>query len=266
MNRPVILHGLTADIAKKASFMLVASLIGYALTKFLTLDQDLKGIIIALFILASLLISSSAKLGATYFAQDLGKRYMAAHTGINEVFSNLESCKEDMRAEFQTAKDIRMLLQVGRREYGDGEPSFFWLPSQSKVLPDNRIRVLRASEDSPFLSDARAKSRGTSPLRWREDIRRLHSELELLRSIHGSRIEELTHSEPFLWRIFILDDTAYVSAYLHPRDNDRLAAVYKLKKGGDSLYAVFDKYFEYLWWKYDPKGPQDAQMKWQEWP
>jgi hypothetical protein len=155
-----------------------------------------------------------------------------------------------------------MLLQIGRREFGDGGASYFAEEAKQKVQPGSAIRVLRASKSSPFLSEARAATRQTDIRRWHEDMRRLEIELNLLRDIHGVRIESREHLEPFLWRMFLFDDVAYVSAYLHQRDNDRKAAVYKLQTGEKSLFAEFDKYFEYLWASSDPDDPIAAVTKW----
>ena len=59
---------------------------------------------------------------------------------------------------------------------------------------------------------------------------------------------------------------AYVSGYLHGRHNNRKAFVYKLESGPDSpLYAVFNKYFDYLWLKYDPSLNIDHMEKWATW-
>ena len=46
--------------------------------------------------------------------------------GVDKVYENLLECKDDMRADFEKASDIRMLLQIGRRELGDGISSFFF--------------------------------------------------------------------------------------------------------------------------------------------
>ena len=57
----------------------------------------------------------------------------------------------------------------------------------------------------------------------------------------------------------------YISAYIYARDNDVKGTVYKLKKGQGSLYDAYDKYFEYLWLKYDSSTPGDSHEKWAKW-
>ncbi len=182
--------------------------------------------------------------------EELGKHYMREHAGIVEIFKSLEACRADMRGEFEKAKNIRLLLQIGRRELGDGEPSYFWSLAKNKTTPDVHITILRASEESPFLSEKRAKLRSTHVEQWQEDLSRLSRQIALLKQTYGVPIEERKHCEPYLWRIFMFDDTAYVSAYLYERDNDSGAVVYKIRKGDNSLFSIFNKYFEYLWKKY----------------
>jgi hypothetical protein len=92
----------------------------------------------------------------------------------------------------------------------------------------------------------------------------------MLKNVFHVQAEVREHYEPFLWRIFLFDDVAYVSAYLHPSDNDSKTVVYKLHKSENSLFVVFNKYFEYLWQKYDPSSsPQlpteDEIKKWSTW-
>lgn len=199
------------------------------------------------------------------FLDRFGLRYMSRHTGIVLTYRNLDECKDDMQADFRREKRISLLLQIGRQELGDSKSSYFYSLAKEKDL-DSQIRILRASVESPFLSEARAKRRGNDPKRWKEDMRRLGAEIALLQGEGNSKakIEERQHLEPYLWRIFIFGDIAYVSAYLHQRENDKKAIVYKLKDGEGSLYPVFKKYFDYLWIKYDPR-PTDPNERWAEW-
>jgi hypothetical protein len=173
-------------------------------------------------------------------------------TGIIRTYKNLEECRVDILDSFKNATDVRLFIQIGRREFGDQEPSLFWELTKEAQKTSKCIRVLRASATSPFLSAERARKRHTPPEQWQSWIRRLSESLELLRQNYGAMIEEREHDEPFLWRLFIFDDTAYVSGYVYASNNDQIAAVHKIVKTEDSLFAVFDRYFEYLWLKADP--------------
>jgi len=242
-------ESLLASMTKNAGASIITGVLGFIISSRLGLPEDLKTAAVGGSVLLGSLIYTSVRSKVTTFSQDIGKRYMEERTGIIEVFDSLESCVNDMKKEFEKAKQIKLLLQIGRKEIGDSEASIFGIAAKKKNRPGEKIRVLRASKNSPFLSEERAKSRGNDIRRWREDMRRLANEIDLLKDIHEVDIEDREHDEPYLWRIFIFDDVAYVSAYLHQSDNDLKAVVYKLTKKETSLFAVFDKYFEYLWAK-----------------
>jgi len=199
-------------------------------------------------------------------SNDFGKTFMFQQTGIVDIFANLDECRDILCTDFKKANDIRLLIQIGKKEFGNQEPSFFWsLAKDTKNQPETIIKVLRASPVSPFLSELRAKFRNTPLEQWQGDVQRLSDALRLLKNAYGVKIQIRVHSEPYLWRIFIFDDVAYVSAYLYPRDNDSQAVVYRIQKGNNSLYFVFSKYFDYLWVKYDPSGSKDEIKKWSTW-
>lgn len=254
--------GASLQILKTAATLAVTGIIGWVITQFLQLPSDLKTACVGLAMLAGYVVYAFSRNTYLTVSRDLGANYMSDKTGIVEVFPNLEACKLDMQQEFRGASKVRMLLQIGRREFGDGEASYFTEDAKQKTQPGSAIRVLRASKSSPFLSEERAAARHTDIRRWRWDMRRLENELNLLQEIHGISIESREHFEPFLWRMFLFDDVAYVSGYLHQSDNDRKAAVYKLRTGETSLFAVFDKYFDYLWEKSDMVDPSASVAAW----
>ncbi|WP_420629629.1 hypothetical protein [Candidatus Leptofilum sp.] len=255
---------LLSTFSQEAFLLVIIGIIGYLVSTWLGWDNDIKTITIGILILTGSLAFSYFKRGIRYFSDDLGKMYMRERTGIIEIYENLNQCKEDMQKDFHEATNICLLLQIGRKELGDGESSFFWSLAKEKNSSGTSIRVLRAAPNSPFLSEERAKFRNTPVKRWGEDIRRLDKQIELLKDTYDYNIEGREHSEPYLWRIFIFDDIAYVSGYLHTSDNDKHAFVYKLEEGPDSLYMVFSKYFEYLWVKYELSN-EDLAEKWATW-
>lgn len=255
-------ENLLASLTKDAGASIITGLIGYFLASFFGLSEDLKTAAVGASVLVGSLIVTFTKTRVVTFSRDIGKRYMEERTGIVEVYKNLESCKTDMQADFKKASNIRLLLQIGRREIGDSDASYFGVLAREKNQPNVKIRVLRASKESPFMSEERAKARGANIRRWREDMRRLANEIDILRDELGVKIEDREHSEPYLWRIFLFDDVAYISAYLHQSDNDQKAVVYKLIKSEKSLYTVFDKYFEYLWAKSSPSDSTASVLEW----
>jgi hypothetical protein len=194
-----------------------------------------------------------------------GLRFMREHAGIEKVFPSLVECKDEMQRDFAAAKETRMLLQIGRREIGASGFSYFYDLAKDKKTPSASLRVLHASDASPFLSRARAEARGSDFDRWQEDVRRLRGEIDALIARASIRIEKREHGEPYLWRIFIFDGVAYVSGYLRSRDADTSAPVYKFREGENSLFAVFKKYFDYLWIKYEPPVSMEAPERWARW-
>jgi len=256
---------LLATVTKSALSSTITGALGYIISTSLGLTDDAKTAVVGFSVLLGSLIITFIKKRVVTFSDDLGKKYLEEKTGIIEVYPSLQSCKNSMQNDFKKSKDIRMLLQVGRREFGDSEPSYFWSLAKEKTDPTFSIRVLRASVYSPFLSEARANYRGNDIRRWHQDLNRLKNELQLLKDIHKSRIEDREHQEPYLWRIFLFDNIAYVSAYCYQSDNDQKAFVYKITKGDDSLYDAFSKYFDYLWLKYDPQSSSNLDEKWAKW-
>ena len=252
-------------LTNDAIFAVLVGALGFVISNLLNLSDDIKSVIVGLSVLIGLTLINYLRRGVKFFSKDIGNRYMDEHTGIVEVYENLSDCKEDMQAEFEKATKIRLLLQIGRRELGDSESSYFYQLAMKKNLPETQIQILRASEESPFLSEERADFRKNSVERWREDLRRLSKEITILKNVHKVQIEEKKHKEPYLWRIFIFDDVAYVSAYLLPRENDQHTVVYKMRKGESSLYHIFTKYFDYLWEKYDNTHNFDEVEKWAKW-
>jgi len=237
--------------------------IGIVVSKVFGWTDNKQLIAIGSFIFVGFLLPLFVWRRLTQFFDGLGPKYMTRHTGIVRTYHNLHECKGDMETDFKAATDISLLLQVGRWELGSGEPSFFSNVAKQKEA-GCKIKILRASDKSPFLAKERAESLGYDHPHWVESGRQLSAQIEALRS-SKAKIEDRTHEEPYLWRIFIFGPFAYVSPYLYPHENHEKAVVYKLEAGPDSLYAVFKKYFDYLWMKYDPSGPADPNERWATW-
>jgi|GEM_PF-1938416 len=249
-------------LLKTAVVLITTGSLGYLVSSWLGITDERKAVIVGLLMLFASLSRTFIK---ERLYQDLGRRYTRQHTGIWETFKNLEECTTDLEAAFREAKRVRLLLQFGRRELGASEQSSFYnLIKNGEIQSDATVQILRASPTSPFLSHERARERNGDYERWQKDIARLKGEIDHLQKTNHL-IHDREHREPFLWRIFIFDDIAFVSAYLYPKDNDTRAPVYKLVEGGHSLFVVFDKYFDYLWRKYDPETGLSDESRWASW-
>jgi hypothetical protein len=251
------------ELIEGAIAAIVIGAISYGFGMLLGWNDQLRNLAAgATFLLALLVVVVFLRL----YSEKMGLLLVSKRAGIVRTFPNLDACKEDMQEEFERAKKVRLLLQIGRKEFGNGEASYFYPLTKAKHNPEAHIKILRASVQSPFLSEQRATRRTDDKLRiWREDIRRLEEQIDILRSTSKVKIEERQHHEPYLWRIFIFDGVAYVSGYLYPSDVDSKSVVYKFKYGDTSLYTVFKKYFDYLWEKYDPADQREPNEKWAEW-
>jgi hypothetical protein len=217
-----------------------------------TLSQDAREALAAAVVLVAALVTVAAF--NWWQRARVSRSNVSDATGIVAIFQNLNACEADMVEAYRAARDCSLFLQIGRRAFGNSEASSFYELTLQKQIPGARLRILRASDDSPFLSEEAARHRKLVPTdRWKIWLDGVGREIGVLKATSKVDIHEREHREPFLWRIFIFDDIAYVSAYLHPRENDARAPVYKIRKGDNSLYGVFEKYFDYLWTKYEPQ-------------
>jgi 8-oxo-dGTP pyrophosphatase MutT (NUDIX family) len=118
---------------------------------------------------------------------------------------------------------------------------------------DAEIKILHAGMRNPYLSERIALNRESLYREWREDIQYATTVGRRLQSHLKPRLELREHSEGYVWRLFIFDDKAYVQPYLHPSDNARRAPVLRFDRNqqnngeGNSLYAMFDAYFDLKW-------------------
>ena len=115
-----------SSLTKGALVAIITGIVGFVISTLFGLEDDVKSVAVGVSVLVGALAVTYFRRGVNTFSEDIGKRYMNEQTGIIAVYKNLEACKDDMRTEFKKAKDIRLLLQVGRRELGSHEDSFFW--------------------------------------------------------------------------------------------------------------------------------------------
>ncbi|MEQ8664077.1 MAG: hypothetical protein RLW62_24940, partial [Gammaproteobacteria bacterium] len=156
----------------------------------------------------------------------LGMRYLGRHTGIVKVYGSLEEAFPDLRASFRSARRISLLLHIGRQEFGVKDSLFTHLLEEKVgAEPDLEVRILHIAEDSPFLSEERARTLGKRHDKWLRDVHYVRSQIETA-SKKAPNVQVLPHREPFVWRLMIFDEVMYVSGYLHSTNNDKKAPVY----------------------------------------
>lgn len=180
----------------------------------------------------------------------IGARYLDTYTGIVKVYPSLLTASEDLIEAFSKARRIDLLLHIGRREFGS-DSLLYHILRQRVDQPDNdlQIRILHISEDSPYLSENRAKELGKRRQKWLIDVRYVRARiLEAARC--SDKVRLITHNEPFVWRMFFFDDTLFVSSYLHSTKNDEYAPVFLIHQGAEgtnSLFSAFQRYYNHLW-------------------
>ena len=177
-------------------------------------------------------------------------RYLDVYTGIDHIYPSLIEASSDLKKEFAKAKRIELLLHIGRREFGSDELFYHTLKSRmGRADDDLEVRVLHISENSPYLSEKRAKELGKERKKWLNDVTYVRN--RILEASGGSdRLQYRTHCEPFEWRLFFFDRTLFVSSYLHPTENDKRAPVFRIQQGDEgtnSLFSIFHRYYKHLW-------------------
>lgn len=214
------------------------------------ISEDRSGLVANLAVPILILMYVGGKFIANTYQNQRRSKFLYSECGLVEKFANLHLAVTDMKREFAKAKTVKFLLQIGRYEFGGGKPSNFYQLALEKSETDAVIRVLHASIDSPHLSEQKSKQLKRNYLIWKENIKQIKTQLKILKD-SGVNLEAREHKEPFLWRLFIMDDVAYVSGYFHQTKNDEKATVYKFKNHDSSLFKIFDKYFDILWQNYE---------------
>lgn len=228
----------------------IISGIALLLVAFGGLSEDRGSLLANLAVPSIILAYSGCRFIVSKFQIQRKNKMLYTEWGLVAKFSNLHVAVEDMKLEFTKAKTAKFFLQIGRYEFGGGKPSNFYQLALDKRDSDAVVCVLHASPESPHLSEQKAKQLKRNQITWRKNISQIKTQLEILKE-NGVNIEVREHKEPFLWRLFIMDDVAYVSGYFHQTKNDEKAAVYKFKNHENSLFKIFDKYFDVLWQSYE---------------
>lgn len=180
----------------------------------------------------------------------LGQRYLDVTMGIKAVYPNQHAAFADMKRACRAAKRIDLLLHMGRREFGQKDSLFKEIVADKvkREEPGLAVRILHIDPDSPHVSAERARELGRDHATWNSNIENVMANIREAMGKHPTA-KVLPHGEPFIWRLFIFDETVFVSGYIYDTKNDRQAPVFQITPGENSLFAVFTKYFEHLWQK-----------------
>jgi len=192
-------------------------------------------------------------------ARSIFWREVTQSTGLVRVFRGITACQEELLPRLQAAQDVRIFLQLGMSVLA-GRKSIYEFLESLELRPETRIRIMHASPVSPYLTTDMARRRRTSDHdKWVSDIEHARNQIAALRRRFGDAVQVREHCEPFVWRLFILDDVAFVQPYVYDRKNSERASVLKIVRHdqGDesgrsqqSLFEMTARYFEAMWERY----------------
>jgi hypothetical protein len=195
---------------------------------------------------AVLMLVAAMRLRVINLYEIFGTKYLDAHTGIVRVYPSLHHAFDDLKAAFAQARRVDLLLHIGRQEFGVRHSLFTETLRLRASDPDFEVRILHFDEESPYLSEERAKRLGKRRQKWLDDVRYVRKQIDEICAEHAN-VRVAGHREPFVWRMFIFDNEMFVSGYLHQTRNDEHAPVFKIRSGTNSLYGAFRAYYDHLW-------------------
>jgi 8-oxo-dGTP pyrophosphatase MutT (NUDIX family) len=199
---------------------------------------------------------------------------LAMRLGVTAIFPNFQAAELEILDHLSRSKDVRVFIQFGRAVLSGtsaGQTNFYDYLADTQLKREANVKILHAGADSPYLTERAAIARLSHYAEWKADLDyALHKCASLASKLAGSKVtfSSRRHREGFLWRLFILDDLAYLQPYLHLRKNAALAPVIKLARtlqmadgqfqiNDNSLFNVFSDFFDFKW---DENAPQETTL------
>ncbi|WP_426992167.1 NUDIX domain-containing protein [Methylomonas sp. CM2] len=170
--------------------------------------------------------------------------------GLVKVFPNLPSCEQEILDAITHSKSVKIFLQLGKTVLV-GTPNIYeYLEKSTKA--GATVRILHAGLTNPSLSRRVAYERSSSYDEWISDIQYAINKLNNLKRRSIGVVQSRQHNESYYWLMFVFDHYAYVQPYLYERSNTNKSPVFKFERDekndvSDSLYYIFDRYFEHKW-------------------
>jgi hypothetical protein len=165
--------------------------------------------------------------------------------GLARVFDGFGECQDEILRQVVESRQIKLFVQMGKSVLS-GSAIIYDALEHSR--DDAEIKILHAGIRNPYLSERIALNRDSHYREWREDIQYATTVGRRLQFHLKPRLELREHSEGYVWRLFLFDESVYVQPYLYPSDNARRAPVLKFDRATDnSLYHMFNTYFDLKW-------------------
>ena len=221
-------------------------------------------------VITALLTTIAITAGLLYLLKKSFKNYgwkeIREHTGIVAVFRGFDECENEILEALETCKNSRIFLQIGTSVLS-GADTIYERLDEINWSSSTNLKLMFASEDSEYLSEAVAHKRSSTRARWLEDLRRARRQLDLLKHKVGDHLEYRQHREPFLWRLFVFDNSAYIQPYLFGSGNSKRANVIKVVRESSttlsheqSLYELASRYFDDIWDRNPPTTKDLASL------
>jgi len=185
-------------------------------------------------------------------------------TGVSRIFSNFAEAEPEILSQMSVSRNLRVFIQFGRAVLAGATVStsnFYDYLSDARLEREADVKILHAAIDNPYVTERSALTRGSHYAEWKADLEYAVQKCDSLATkLAGSRVtfSSRGHKEGFLWRLFLLDDVAYMQPYLHLRKNAARAPVLKFRRtlassdgtviqNDNSLYKVLSDYFDFKW-------------------
>lgn len=194
--------------------------------------------------------------------EQLSKQFqdnLFSKSGIVQIYDNFDECEDEILSTIEKSESTKIFIQIGKTVLG-GTTNLYDFIAGKNLTHSKEIKILHAGRDNPYLSEKVAVQRKSSYHEWNTDLQYAENKVNVIKRNNQVNLESRKHQEGYYWRIFIFDDVAYVQPYLYKRKNSSQAPVYKLtsnseqKTNNNSLYHLFDKYFDTKWEECQPSN------------
>ena len=164
-------------------------------------------------------------------------------------YKNIDDVQKELRPLLKEAKSIKLLTYLSEMHKSN---IFYDSIVDNEFNPT--VKILICSEHSFYVSrgfaEAKNKSSENSDV-WKARIQETKRYIKRLQNHHNrSNIQSKEHELPFVWDLWIVDDSLFITAklFLRGMDNKKLP-VYKIRKSKKAytLFNMFERYFEREW-------------------
>lgn len=176
-------------------------------------------------------------------------------TGIVGWHESYQDCRERVENLLTGAKKVNLLLYMS--EMHKGHPFYDGLARNNNPTEDFDVRILVCAEDSYYISSDFATSIGKDPSQadeWKRRVNETYERLDRLRRHHGKPIKARCHTIPFIWCLWFIDNTLFLTAFLYYSGQSNIKIpVYELTRGiNKGLFEMFEQFFEREWERATP--------------